>query len=87
MENGCESALMELAESDGKFPPDYRLEQVRRLYCQSGAFAKAEMLYQKLRDRALNSAAEFPTDDIRELMRFLVRMVLRESAYSQAPAS
>ena len=79
IENGCGSALKEFAESNGKIPPEIRLEKVRELYSQSGAFEKVEQLYDKLRDRALNAAQHFPTPDIQELMSFLVRMVLREN--------
>jgi geranylgeranyl pyrophosphate synthase len=63
-----------------KSPVKDRLERIRRRYEESGAFAKAEQLYRKLRDRALDAAGDFPDEDVRELMRFLVRMVLRESA-------
>ena len=78
--------LAELANSNGQLTPADRVERVRELYCRFGAFAKTEQLYGKLRDRALDTAAQFPTADLQELMRFLVRMVLRESTESQASA-
>jgi geranylgeranyl diphosphate synthase, type II len=87
MENGCKSAIVELAKSNGQLTPEHRLQRVRELYRQSGAFTKVEQLYQKLRERALDTAAEFPTADIQELMRFLARMVLRESSQSEVSAS
>ncbi len=83
----CATELAELARSNGQFTPADRVEGFRGLYCRSGAFARTEQLYQKLRDRALDAAAQFPTADLQELMRFLVRMVLRESPQPQAPVS
>jgi geranylgeranyl pyrophosphate synthase len=77
--------LAELAQSNGRLAPPDRVERFRELYCRSGAFARTEQLYQKLRARALDAAAQFPTADVQELMRFLVRMVLRESPEPQAP--
>jgi geranylgeranyl pyrophosphate synthase len=79
--------LAELAHSNGQFTPAERVERFREIYCRSGAFVRTEQLYQKLRDRALDAAAQFPTADLQELMRFLVRMVLRESSEPQAPVS
>ncbi len=79
--------LAELAHSNGQFTPAERVERVRELYCRSGVFARTEQLYQKLRDRALDAAAQFPTADLQELMRFLVRMVLREASEPQTPVS
>jgi geranylgeranyl diphosphate synthase, type II len=86
-ENGCAPALAELAKGNGRVPPAQVLEQVRQLYDQAGAFARTEQLFGKLRARALDAAAEFPNDDLRELMRFLVRMVLPEPAESEVRAS
>jgi len=79
--------LAELAHSNGQFTPAERVERFREIYCRSGAFVRTEQLYQKLRDRGLDAAAQFPTADLQELMRFLVRMVLRESSEPQAPVS
>jgi geranylgeranyl pyrophosphate synthase len=81
------SELAALAHSNGQFTPADRVERFREIYCRSGAFARTEQLYQKLRDRALEAAAQFPTADLQELMRFLVRMVLRESSEPQPPVS
>ena len=61
-------------------------ERIRDLYTQSGAFAKAEQLLAKLRARALDAAGDFPTADLQELMRFLVRMVLPESTGREVSA-
>jgi geranylgeranyl pyrophosphate synthase len=86
MQQPDEAAIAALAESSDRFSED-RLEQVRLWYHCSGAFEKAERLCQKMRDRALAAADEYPSEDIRELMRFLVRMVLWEPANLQPPAS
>jgi geranylgeranyl pyrophosphate synthase len=85
--NGCASELAELAQSNGQFAPNERLARVFEIYHRSGAFVKTEELYRKLRDRALQAAADFPTADLRELMRFLARMVLRESDQLPPPVS
>jgi geranylgeranyl pyrophosphate synthase len=79
--------LAALAQSNGQCTTAERVERFRELYCRSGAFVRTEQLYEKLRDRALDAAAQFPTADLQELMRFLVRMVLRESSEPQAPVS
>jgi geranylgeranyl pyrophosphate synthase len=78
--------LADLARSNGRFPPAERVERFRELYCRSGAFVQTDQLYQKLRDRALAAADQFPTADLQELMRFLARMVLRELPEPQPSA-
>jgi geranylgeranyl diphosphate synthase, type II len=84
--NDSASPIAEFLESLERFSPEERLEQVRQWYHRSGAFEKAERLCQKMRDRALEAADEFPTDDLRELMRFLVRIVLWIPPSSRMPA-
>ena len=73
-------ALAELAGGNGHVPREDLVDRVWDLYCRSGALAKAEQLLRKLRERALDAAADFPSADLRELMRFLVRIVLPDSA-------
>jgi geranylgeranyl pyrophosphate synthase len=73
-------ALAELAGSNGHLPREELVDRVWDLYRRSGALAKAEQLLAKLRRRALDAAGDFPSADLRELMRFLVRMVLPDSA-------
>jgi geranylgeranyl pyrophosphate synthase len=73
-------ALAELAGGNGHVPPEDLLDRVWDLYCRSGALAKSEQLLRKLRQRALDAAGDFPSTDLRELMRFLVRVVLPDSA-------
>jgi geranylgeranyl pyrophosphate synthase len=82
-ESGYAQALSALAAGNDPFLPEQIAEQVRQIYCHSGAFAKAEQLLRKLRARAIAAAAEFPSADLQELMRFLVRVVLPESAESE----
>ncbi len=85
-ESRYSQALSELADQDGRLPPQERLDRVRELYCRSGAFVKAEQLLGKLRARGLDAAADFPSADLQELMRFLVRMVLPESVEPEVSA-
>jgi geranylgeranyl pyrophosphate synthase len=79
-ESGHAPRLAQLTENIEHSPTDELIDQVYDLYCESGAFAKVEQLYERLRHRALAAAAEFPTADLQELMQFLVRMILQESA-------
>ena len=66
-------ALSALADGNGQVAREQLVDQVRQIYCHSGAFAKAEQLLGKLRARAIATAADFPSADLQELMRFLVR--------------
>ena len=85
-ESGSAQALSALADGKGQFAPGQLVDQVRQIYSHSGAFAKAEQLLWKLRARAIDAAAEFPSADLQELMRFLVRVVLPEAAESEVSA-
>jgi geranylgeranyl diphosphate synthase, type II len=78
--------LCELTGCDGRLSQEQVVERVRDIYDRSGAFAKAEQLLQKLRGRAIDTAGKFPSADLQQLMQFLVRMVLRDVAQSEAPA-
>jgi geranylgeranyl pyrophosphate synthase len=75
--------LLRPRNGDEQSSTDGVIERVRNLYNQSGAFAKAEQLLTKLRSRAIDAAGEFPGTDLQELMRFLVRIVLPQSAESE----
>ncbi len=77
-EGGHGPRLAQLAELMENSTSDELLDQVYQVYCESGALAKVEQLYARLRDRALAAAAEFPTPDLQELMQFFVRMILQE---------
>ena len=86
METAWSQSLVELAPRNGDRPPADLVEQVRDLYCRCGAFARAERLLGKLRVRALETAGGFPSADLQELMRFLVRMILPEETPVEVPA-
>jgi geranylgeranyl pyrophosphate synthase len=86
METMWAQSLVELAPRNGHQPPPDLVEQVRDLYCRCGAFARAERLLEKLRARALETVGGFPSADLQELMRFLVRMILPEAASSEVAA-
>jgi geranylgeranyl pyrophosphate synthase len=85
-ESGHAQALAELAGRDGELPREHLLDRIRDLYTRSGAFAKAEQLLAKLRARAIGAAGDFPSADLQELMRFLVRMILPESTGGEVSA-
>lgn len=76
-------SLVALAAGKASLTPEELVEQVRDVYSRSGAFDKTRQLLQKLRARALDAADEFPAGDIQELMRFLVRIALRETPRSE----
>jgi len=59
------------------------VEQLRHVYVRSHAFARTEQLMLKLRDRARQAVAEFPLPDLRELMQFLIGIVLPARNWSE----
>jgi geranylgeranyl diphosphate synthase, type II len=73
------SAMEQLTALQGKLPAAEWIEELRRFYRRSGAFARVENLYHKLRARALQAADDFSTLDLQELMRSLTRIVLHEA--------
>lgn len=54
------------------------IDRVREVYARRGAFEKAELLYTRLRQRALQLAGELGDPALQELLRFLVRNILRK---------
>ncbi len=56
--------------------PPAAVDRVGELYRSLGAFARAESLYDRLRERALNLASEIGDTALQELMGFLVRTIL-----------
>jgi geranylgeranyl pyrophosphate synthase len=58
--------------------PSVVIGRVRDLYEQLGAFEKSELLYNRLRQRALELAGDMGDPALQELLRFLVRNVLRK---------
>jgi geranylgeranyl pyrophosphate synthase len=83
-QDGSAQELAELAGGNDSSAREQFVERVREIYGRSGAFAKAEQLLGKLRARALAVAGDFPTADLQELMRFLVRIVLPEPVEPEA---
>lgn len=58
--------------------PETVIDRVREVYVRLGAFEKAELLYHRLRQRALELAGQLGEPAIQELLRFLTRNVLRK---------
>ena len=85
-ENGYAAVLNELIGHAGQRARDNLVDRVREVYTQAGVFAKAELLLQKLRARALDTAGDFPSAGLADLMQFLVRVVLPGPTASQVPA-
>ncbi len=83
-QEGSAQPLAALAAGNGQGGRGELVERVHDLYCRSGAFAKAEQLLGKLRARALDAASDFPSADLQDLMRFLVRIVLPEPVEPKA---
>ncbi|MEI6504193.1 MAG: polyprenyl synthetase family protein, partial [Armatimonadota bacterium] len=54
------------------------IDRVREVYERRGAFEKADLLYARLRQRAFELAGELGDPAIQELLRFLVRNILRK---------
>jgi geranylgeranyl pyrophosphate synthase len=69
-------AREELASAPEGLSDHAAVERVRAIYEQTGAFARAEQLLEKLRARALGAADGVESEPLRELLRFLVRTVL-----------
>ena len=80
------AAVSSQFEKDVTTTPEEHLERLRALYVQAGAFDRAEQLYRKLRERAIQAADGFPSPDLQEFMRFLARMVLREAHDQPTPS-
>lgn len=53
-----------------------RRERIRKIYEEAGAFERARELVERIRERALAVAGEFPQPSLRELSAFLVRLIL-----------
>lgn len=66
--------------------PAVVIDRVREVYVLRGAFDKAEILYARLRDRALSLAGQLGDPVLQELLRFLARNVLRKRYPPQGPA-
>lgn len=77
LEAGGAEALAALAhEGHLQEEPAAVIDRVRETYERLGAFEKAELLYVRLRQRALELATQLGDPAIQELLRFLARNVL-----------
>ena len=78
-EVGGAEELAALAD-EGKLQgdPDAVTGRAREVYARLGAFDKAELLYDRLRQRALELAGQLGDPAMQELLRFLARNVLRK---------
>lgn len=56
--------------------PHKALAQARQLFDELGVFVKAQQLYERLRQKALQIADEVPEAELGPLLRFLVRNIL-----------
>ncbi|MFM9961282.1 MAG: polyprenyl synthetase family protein [Planctomycetaceae bacterium] len=70
--------LMERCYFDREEEDAIRLARLRRLYEELGIFEKAERLVEKSRDRAELLADDVESDDIRQLLYFLVDTILSD---------
>lgn len=70
--------LMQSCYFDREEQDAIRLARLRRLYEELGVFEKAERLIEKSRDRAELLADDVESDDIRQLLYFLVDTVMAD---------
>jgi geranylgeranyl pyrophosphate synthase len=76
MEAGGGEALGKLLNPEYQSDPAAVAVGVGKLYAECGAFAKAETLLERLRDRAFDLSTKMGPPALQELMSFLVRIVL-----------
>jgi geranylgeranyl pyrophosphate synthase len=76
--NAEQRQLMERCYFDREEEDAIRLARLRRLYDELGVFEKAERLIEKSRDRAELLADDVESDDIRQLLYFLVDTVMAD---------
>ncbi|MFM9962002.1 MAG: polyprenyl synthetase family protein [Planctomycetaceae bacterium] len=76
--NAEQRQLMERCYFDREEQDAIRLARLRRLYEELGVFEKAERLIEKSRDRAELLADEVESDDVRQLLYFLVDTVMAD---------
>ncbi|HUS57208.1 MAG TPA: polyprenyl synthetase family protein [Planctomycetota bacterium] len=74
IEAGGEHRLNELTSADAD--PEQVVEQVKALYASLGVFSRVEQLLEKLRARAGETADAFDDANLRNLLNFLVKIVL-----------
>jgi geranylgeranyl pyrophosphate synthase len=71
-----EAGAREELNRAGSLSDHAAVERVRVIYQETGSFARAEQLLEKLRARAVDAAGGIEAEPLRELFRFLVRAVL-----------
>ncbi len=76
--NAEQRQLMQSCYFDREEQDAIRLARLRRLYEELGVFDKAERLIEKSRDRAELLADDVESDDLRQLLYFLVDTVLAD---------
>ena len=76
--NAEQRQLMERCFFDREEEDSIRFNRVRRLFEDLGVFEKAERLIEKSRDRAELLADDLESDEIRQLLYFLVDTVLSD---------
>ena len=76
--NAEQRQLMERCYFDREDEDAIRLARLRRLYEELGVFEKAERLIEKSRDRAELLADDVDSDDLRQLLYFLVDTVMAD---------
>ena len=76
--NAEQRELMERCFFDREEEDSIRFNRVRRLFEELGVFEKAERLIEKSRDRAELLADDLESDEIRQLLYFLVDTVLSD---------
>ncbi len=76
--NAEQRELMERCFFDREEEDSLRFNRVRRLFEELGVFEKAERLIEKSRDRAELLADDLESDEIRQLLYFLVDTVLSD---------
>ncbi len=76
--NAEQRQLMQRCYFDREEEDTIRLARLRRLYEELGVFEKAERLIEKSRDRAELLADDVESDDIRQLLYFLVDTIMAD---------
>lgn len=76
LEAGGPAAAERLSDAANECCPERAIAAVRSVYAETGAFAKAERLLERLRERALEQAAAVQPEALASLLGFLARVIL-----------
>lgn len=74
-----QTQLLNLASPDCQLSDSERISQVRALYTQARAFEQARRLVEKHEQRALEAAAQVPSEAMQRLLMYLVDTVLERN--------